>query len=409
MIKKLVVCYIPSLDLRRINENHTPYIYNLFSQYPFVNINTIPIYDTLPTILTGVYPPKLNVDISLNTNYKSTFTDSIIDFSPDFLTKLIQGFIHLITNSYDLAAIPNRRRRKFSNKRIKYKSKKLENILKYDDIPSIFEIIGVNNTNYTYVNNFKLLNRIKNNLPVGNYKFDVLDIYSLDSLQHWNLDDNDKIINSYKIIDELIIYIHQKCKEKDVRLIIFSDHGQDIVKDTINIISKLKDLKLEEHEYVFFNEVNKVRFWFHTDRARHMIMDMLSKITEIEILSYRELNSYNLLYNTTEFGELFCITKPGFIFYPHDFHHPLANIVIGLTNSDQRKRIFNFKHKGYHHHLPGNDSEIGFLVFLDNSYKTHKNEHEIIDFAPTILSLLGYKQPPWMKGHAVFKTQNHNS
>lgn len=409
MIKKLFVFYIPSLDLRRINENHTPYIYNLFSQYPFVNINTIPIYDTLPTILTGVYPPKLNVDISLNTNYKSTFTDSIIDFSPDFLTKLIQGFIHLITNSYDLAAIPNRRRRKFSNKRIKYKSKKLENILKYDDIPSIFEIIGVNNTNYTHVKTFKHLNRIKDKLPVGNYKFEVLDIYSLDSLQHWNLDDNDKIINSYKIIDELIIYIHQKCKEKDVRLMIFSDHGQDIVKDTINIKSKLNKLNLEKSEYTFFNEVNKIRFWFHTNRARDMIMDMLSKITEIEILSYLELNNYNLLYNTTEFGELFCITKPGFIFYPHDFHHPLANIVIGLTNSDQRARIFNFKHKGYHHHLPGNDSEIGFLVFLDNSYKTHKNEHEIIDFAPTILSLLGYKQPPWMKGHAVFKTQNHNS
>lgn len=409
MIKKLFVCYIPSLDLRRINENHTPYIYNLFSQYPFVNINTIPIYDTLPTILTGVYPPKLNTDVSINTNYKSTFTDSIIDLLPDFLTKLIQGFIHLITNSYDLAAIPNRRRRKFINKRIKYKSKRLENILKYDDIPSIFEIIGVNNTNYTHVKTFKHLNRIKDKLPVGNYKFEVLDIYSLDSLQHWNLDDDDKIINSYKIIDELIIYIHQKCKEKDVRLMIFSDHGQDIVKDTINIKSKLEELNLEEREYVFFNEVNKVRFWFHTDRARGMIMDMLSKITEIEILSYRELNNYNLLYNTTEFGELFCITKPGFIFFPHDFHHPLANIVIGLTNPDQRKRIFNFKHRGYHHYLPGSDSEIGFLVFLDDTYTTHKKEHEIIDFAPTILSLVGHRQPPWMKGHTVFKTQNHNS
>ena len=112
-----------------------------------------------------------------------------------------------------------------------------------------------------------------------------------------------------------------------------------------------------------------------------------------------------MLYNTTEFGELFCITKPGFIFYPHDFHHPLANIVIGLTNSDQRARIFNFKHKGYHHHLPGNDSEIGFLVFLDNSYKTHKNEHEIIDFAPTILKLLGYKKPEYMNGRPILTLQ----
>ena len=41
-------------------------------------------------------------------------------------------------------------------------------------------------------------------------------------------------------------------------------------------------------------------------------------------------------------------------------------------------------------------------MLLDNDYKTNGKEIEIIDIAPTVLHLMGYKQPESLKGVHAF-------
>ena len=42
------------------------------------------------------------------------------------------------------------------------------------------------------------------------------------------------------------------------------------------------------------------------------------------------------------------------------------------------------------------------MILLDDSYKATMQDVDIIDVAPTVLGLLGYDKPEYMKGQCVF-------
>ena len=147
------------------------------------------------------------------------------------------------------------------------------------------------------------------------------------------------------------------------------------------------------------------RFWFHTDRARRKIVDMLHSINNGTVLSYKDMHKYNVKFDDDKYGEVYFVADSGYTIFPHDFYHPLANIFLGLTDWQQRSRIFNPKHRGNHGYLPQYESEKGFVMVLDNNYKVDKQEADIIDVAPTILGLLGYKKPDYMKGKGIFNSK----
>jgi hypothetical protein len=54
--RRVLVCYIPGLDSRRISDEATPAIAELTSQYSCIEISTIPSTELVPTLLSGVYP-----------------------------------------------------------------------------------------------------------------------------------------------------------------------------------------------------------------------------------------------------------------------------------------------------------------------------------------------------------------
>jgi hypothetical protein len=133
---------------------------------------------------------------------------------------------------------------------------------------------------------------------------------------------------------------------------------------------------------------------------------MLSSIRNGTVLSYKDLHRYNVLFDHDRYGEIYFIADPGYIIFPHDFYQPIANFFLGLTDPQQRRRIWNPKLRGSHGYFPHHESEKGFMILLANRYQALKKEIDIIDVAPSILGLLGYKKADYMKGNCIFTSRD---
>jgi hypothetical protein len=164
----------------------------------------------------------------------------------------------------------------------------------------------------------------------------------------------------------------------------------------------LKNTGVSEEEYLYFIDIAVARFWFKTDRSRKAVQDMLNDIEKLNIFSFRDLKVFDLLFEDERFGEIYAITDPGCIFFPHDFYQPLANIYMALRYKEQRPRLFNPRHRGYHGHLPDNPADEGYMILVDPRFEPAIERMALIDFAPTVLSLAGKTVAPHMQGRMVF-------
>lgn len=401
---KLFVCYVPGMDMRNINSNDTPFIHASLETWPWTEIRTLPSTELVPTLITGVYPHEHGI-FQVRLKDRSS---SLWDRVPDFLSTTAQGILHLVTGDYDLAAVPFRRRREFELKRFKYTRREKSNtvLLSVGGFKSIFGILGNEKSRYIFNKNFNELEKLLEKMCSGDFDLEFFELYALDILQHWYMDDKKKMAEFYLKTDRFIKKLNDKCKSNGITLMILVDHGQELVKGTINLTARLKDLGIPRKEYSYFLEVPMARFWYHTDRARKMITEMLSTIEHGTILSYQDMKNYNLEFTGTDYGETYFIADPGYIFFPHDFYQPLANLYLGLSDSHQGSRTFNPGHRGYHGYLPGNPSEKGFMVILDDNYTANLKNAALIDFAPSVLELLGRTRPAYMKGKTIFAQEN---
>jgi len=400
---KLFICYIDALDLRRINSEDTPYLYRALNSNPWVKINTIPEVDLDPTLYTGVYPHEHCIwQVRLKDTRLNSLGQRLTDHIPDIVSTTVQCLIHLFTGSFDLAAVPTWRRRQFNITKTRYIKKNISQFLRLYGNKTFLSIIGEKESNLIYNSNFNELPLVLPRLFSLNCRLELLHIHSLDILQHWNLDDPIRIQNSIREIDGFVENLNRGCKEKGVTLMILSPHGQEPVRESIDIINKFKGLGIPRDEYTYYIEAPKARFYFHTDRARETILALLSSIEQGRILSYKEMHDYNVKFEDKSYGEYYFILDPGYIFFPNDFYHPLANIFLGFSDWQQRSRFQSPRYRGYHGYLPNNESEKGFMMLLDHNYKAIKKEAELIDFAPTVLKLLGYEKPDFMKGQCIF-------
>lgn len=402
MVSKLQVLYISGLDSRRTNQINTPFLHNALQNYPWATINTVPVYDLLPVVLTGVYPPTQGNEVRLNPDLKLSTKSEILNLIPDFLAITFQCFMHFLSRSFDLAAIPPKRRRKLLITRSRYINRNVINLLEFNGLKTIFNIAGAINSEYIFTKKQTGLNKLIDESTKSQRKLKFFEIYCLDDIQHWNLDNPAKVNSIYKKIDEFIKNVYEQCNKLGIKLVIISANGQELVKGSINIIKEIEKLNLSDNDFTYFIEPAKARFWFHSDNAGKKVIEKLSTLKNGELLTYEDFQSYNLNYNK-DYGEIFFVPEPGYIFFPHDFYHPIANLFLGLTNSQERSRICNPRHRGFHHYLPHNESEKGFILFLDDRYNKIKEECDIIDIAPTILELIGLNKSESMLGDSIFK------
>lgn len=399
--KKVLLCYIDGLDIRSINKSNFPFLYNAIKSYPFASIKSPPTSDALPILLTGTSPHENGMwGVRLKSD---SCIPKIIDKIPDIITTTLQCIAQIFTGSFDLPTIPPKRRRCFEVRRTQHNKnyKKTENLLNFGGLTSCLGVLGSGKCKYLF-SRMTPSQQLLNKIASGSYLLEIFQSYNLDLFQRWNMDKPQEITDLFKKTDYFISTLYQKCRDNNITLILFSDHGYDKVNKYINIKEHLDNIKISKSEYKYFIEVSMARFWFHTDDARSEITEMLESIDNASLLKLADLKKYNLKFNNNRYGDIFIMTHPGHIFFPHDFHHPIGNLFLGLSDSRQTPRIFNPVHRGDHCLLPDFDSSKGFIVLMDKSYKTKIDVGDITDIAPTLLDILNIKQPESMNGTQLF-------
>jgi predicted AlkP superfamily pyrophosphatase or phosphodiesterase len=400
------VCYVPGLDLRRLPAEHAPRITALLREFPSTKIRTLPDTELLPTILTGMYPHDHGVwQVKLRSAEEAA--DGPIDraFShlPDGLTTTLQGIHHALTGATDLATIPPRRRGRLTLHRFKYERRQRGWVEPDQEIPSVFSMLGPERSCYEFCRHFSKLKRAAASLVRPQMELEFFELYAFDLLQHWNLDRPQIMGQALRQVDETVGELYERCDRSGLRFLLLSDHGQEPVVGAIDLMAAIRDAGVVEDEIDYYIQVPSARFWFHTERAREAVTRLAQELPNASVLGYRDLDQFGLQFETVAYGELYLFADPGYVFFPHDFYHPLANLYLGATDPQQRPRIQNPVHRGCHGYLPANESEIGFILLSDSAFESRAAWVDLIDIAPTILRLTEHEIPARMSGSPIFQ------
>jgi hypothetical protein len=403
---RLLVCYISGLDSRRINPQTTPFLAEAQAVYPWTRFVNVPSNELFPTLVTGVSPTEHGVwGVKLKSFEHVPRIAKLVDRLPDSFVTALQGCFHLASGNFDLAAVPPRRRRHFQITRTKYKRRnnRSEALFKIGGVPSIFDVVGKERSRYVFNSSPDPERHVFPHLCMNPYVLEVLELYSLDRYQQWNLDRPKTVESFYTRIDDFLYRLHAKCETAGRSMMIVSDHGHEPIRASIDLKAELDSLRVPEEAYSYFIEVSSVRFWFHTDEARQSIMIMLSRLGHATVLGFQDMRRFGVPLCDASYGEVFAFLDPGHIFFPHDFHNGLANLWLGLVDPMQRSRLRDPRHKGNHGHLPHTDIENSFVALLDRTFEATTQWGNIVDVAPSILGVLGYERPTTMMGQQLFR------
>jgi hypothetical protein len=400
----LFVAYVPGLDARRIRAATTPCLHALRSSFPTVTLRTLPSVELLPTLVTGVPPQEHGIwQVRLRPEARAMPAPSLADRLPDVIGTTLQCVRQFVDSGYDLGAVPPRRRRMFELQRFKY-TRREHDRRAMDTIGasrSLFGLLG-DRARYVFTKSFAALARLGHELPSGRREFELLEMYALDLFQHWHLDRPAELEQAYRRTDEFIRALRTRAAERGVRFMVLVDHGQEGVVGTVPLRRVLAASGVPEREYSMFVEAAMARFWFHTERARTTLSRRFAALAHVTPIGWRDLTRYGIAFDDDACGELYLSADPGWIFFPHDFYQPVANLFLGLFGGHQRPRLFDPHHRGNHGYLPQHPSERGFVTLAEPGAAALRDEMSLIDFAPTVLALLGRDPPPVMRGVPAF-------
>jgi hypothetical protein len=375
-------------------------------RYAFAPFTNLPSNELFPTLVTGVDPTVHGVwGVRLDPAERPSGTPGFLAALPGALATTIQCALHVLTRSFDLAAIAPRRRARFRITRTKYKRRTMrrEALFEIGGVPTVFDIVGGDRSRYLFDARYDPERTLLPRLCGEPCVLEVVELYSLDRYQQWNLDRPEKVAAFYGRIDAFLRRLHDRCETDGWALLIVSDHGHEPIRSSHDLRKDLAALGVPAGDYSYFLEVSSARFWFHTDEARDRILDLIRKIPHVEVLRYDAMARHGLPLRDARYGEAFIYLDPGHVFFPHDFHHPLANLWLGLTDPMQRSRLRDPRHRGNHGHLPHFEAEKSFALLLDAGFEPTKEPATVLDVAPSILSLLGCEAPSTMKGRPLFR------
>jgi len=402
--KRLCVTYVSGLDLRRVTPATTPLLASAMERYPLAELTNFPSNELFPTLVTGVDPTVHGVfGLKLKPPGERATGRSFLELLPASLATSIQCGLHLVGKTFDLAAIPPRRRARFDITRTKYKrrTKRREALFAIGGIPTVFDVVGPTRSAYHFDSRYDPERSLLPRLCADGNVLEVLELYSLDRHQQWNSDRPEEILRFYGRIDAFLRRLDERCRTRGWRVLLVSDHGHEPIRASHDLARTFASLAIPSDHYDYFIEVSNVRLWFHTEEARRVVTEALRSLPG-QMVQYDEMARYGVPLANASYGELFVYLDPGHIFFPHDFHHPLANAWLGITDRMQRARLRDPRHRGNHGHLPGCDAERSFALLFDEGYRAPASG-TILDVAPTVLDLVGCERPGSMQGRPLFE------
>lgn len=402
--RKLHVCYVSGLELRRVTPETTPFLLRARASGAFVPLQNLPSNELFPSLVTGLAPPRHGVWGVKLAPRSRTAVNRLIDALPETLTTTWQCLLHWGNRRFDLPAVPPRRRRSFAFTRTKYKrrSRHPDAFFRIGGAPTVFDSVGSERSRYLFSASYNPVRDVLPRVGRGDVDLEILELYSLDRHQQWNLDREEEVARFYRVTDAFLEALHERAAANGVSVMLVSDHGHEAIRESIDLFGALRELGIGARHADWFVEVSSTRFWLHDDGARRALLDWLRELRQGTLLTWEEMRAQGIVLEDDSYGEIFYYLDPGRIFFPHDFHQPLANLWLGLTDRLQRARLRDPRHRGNHGHLSHFEVERAFALLMDAGSAPRCTAGQITDVAPTILATLGLAIPDTMEGAPLF-------
>lgn len=404
---KLVVLYVPSLDRRWLSPDVTPFLSAAAQRCGAIELATHPSTELLPALVTGAWPHQHQCwQVRRRPTRPRSLLQKVVDLLPNGVTTTAQCLRHLVDTSDDLPTIEPRRRRQLESVRVKMQRRQGgdQRDLHFDATPSLFSLLG-DDSRYRTVFSLDGLDGGLASIIHGDVDLDFIELYALDLFCHWNLDRPDALQQRLQETDALIAGAcgHAEMLGLDVLLIV--DHGHESITRTIDLPQVLRESGAAKNEYLYFAEVGNARLWFDSDRAHQKLEASLRQLDGATYLSNEEMTDYHVAFDRTEgFGDGYLICDAGTALFPHDFYHPLVNAYMARKTSEQAPRKVSPIHRGNHGGLPGkHPCDGGYMLTLGDGIERAAEQGELIDVAPTVLSLLGQEVPRQMVGRPLLR------
>ena len=342
-LERLLICYVPAIDVRAVAAGAFPYVAQLLSTYPSVRFRTQPTTDQLPTLLTGTWPhqhgmwgPRLRPDWR-----RRTPAQRLVDLFPDIATTTAQCALHVVNGPIDLATMPPRRHRRFDW--LRFNIKEIDDVAKVlqpiNGLPSMCTAVGAGRSNYVYHDDFWDLDRLLETVGNGDFVLEMVDVHCVDHLQHWNMSDPERIAGFLRGVDAFVAALHAKSRSKGLGFVVLSDHGMERVDRVIDLRAAIEGLDLSADAYDVFIENTKATLWFHHEAAGARIVDGLQSSDLGTLVKREEMRRYDLRFDDNSYGDAWFYAQPRSTFFPNDFHQPLASLVRTLSDRQQRRRL----------------------------------------------------------------------
>ncbi len=403
---RLAVLYVPALDRRRLSPDVTPFLSQMLSMRPVVELATHPSVELVPTILTGVWPPEHQVwQVRIPPPRPERLPIRWYDRLPASWLTSLQCVRHRFNSAYDLPTVEPRRRRMFEIHRIKFQRHQRSGGIPahYHGRPTMLGVAG-SDARYRTVRTFHAARAGLAPLVDGAVRLDILEFYAFDLFSHWNLDQPAAMASALSRTDRLLAQAAAAAHRRGVTPLLLVDHGQELVCRTVDLRPVIRAARAWQDQFTWFIEVTNARFWFFCEGARRALEPRLRDLDGVDVIDDAGLERHHVAFDPADgFGDLYLIARPGAVFFPNDFYHPAVNAYMAFSSAEHRPRFWNPVHRGAHGYLPGTPSELGWIMPLDDGLEATTGAGELIDVAPTLLSLAGFAAPDTMRGKPLMK------
>ncbi|MFC1962417.1 alkaline phosphatase family protein [Chloroflexota bacterium] len=265
-----------------------------------------------------------------------------------------------------------------------------------ENYPSVFELLESHHVEYEIVGMVrKHAVAVESSRLIANYNSDEVKpwtyffIGDIDPLSHRYGQDSIQTQERLKKIDNILEAKYRLFESRfgDFTFMLFSDHGHVQVEGRVNPCSIFESQGDRLDNYIYFMDINYLRFWFRNEEERKRVTDILSGIDDKGfILTEEHLRNYNTNMPDNRYGDLIFHLLPGYAFDQGQI------VALGKQWTTRPVTI--------HGCLPDYPDSDG--VFVSNKQIISDSHIKLEDVLPSILSLLDVEIPSHFDGKVIW-------
>jgi hypothetical protein len=161
--------------------------------------------------------------------------------------------------------------------------------------------------------------KLEADIGAGGFSFAYLYLADMDALLHAHGTRSPLVPEKIRWYEERLRRVLELAHERyeEVRLFVFSDHGQADVRELCPLISRVDALGLEFGvDYAAVYDSTMARFWFFREGVEEKIANALRAESRGRLLSQADLEGFGCDFPGKKFGALFYLLDPGVLLCP---------------------------------------------------------------------------------------------